>query len=71
MRVPDGGILIPLKLTHQQLASMAGTVRESATKVMLELQDEGMITFHNRLIVLINPHDLESKLKDRAISSIP
>jgi len=71
IRMPDGGgTLIPLKLTHQQLASMAGMVRETATKVLLELQDEGMITFHNRLIVLTNPHYLESKLKDKFIGSI-
>ena len=31
------GILIDVKLTHQQLANMVGTVRESVTKVLQEL----------------------------------
>ncbi|WP_438444485.1 Crp/Fnr family transcriptional regulator [Gorillibacterium sp. sgz5001074] len=56
------GTVIHVKLTHQQLAGMVGTVRESVTKILLELQDENLLTFQNRHIVLINPDKLSDKL---------
>lgn len=37
------GILLDIKLTHQQLANMVGTVRESVTKVLQELQEDHFI----------------------------
>lgn len=54
-----GGLLIDLKLTHQQLANMVGTVRESVTKVLQELQDQGAISIANKRIII---HDIK-KLK--------
>lgn len=47
-----GGLMIDLRLTHQQIANMAGTVRESVTKVLQELQDAGVIHIdHKRIII--------------------
>jgi len=37
------GVLIDLKLTHQQIADLTGTVRETVTKVMLDLQNQGYV----------------------------
>lgn len=54
--------VVHVKLTHQQLAGMAGTVRESVTKVLLELQDENLLSFQNRHMVLTNPEKLQQKL---------
>lgn len=50
-----GGLMIDLRLTHQQIANLAGTVRESVTKVLQELQDDGIITVDRKRIVI---HDL-------------
>lgn len=47
-----GGLLIDLRLTHQQIANMAGTVRESVTKVLQELQDAGVIAIDHRRIII-------------------
>lgn len=57
------GTVVNVKLTHQQLAGMAGTVRESVTKVLLELQDAGLLTFQNRLLVLTDPEKLAEKVE--------
>lgn len=48
---PDpGGELIHLPLTHQELANLAGTSRETITRTLCEWQDAGIITFDGRKI---------------------
>ncbi|WP_159888281.1 Crp/Fnr family transcriptional regulator [Paenibacillus puerhi] len=44
------GTLINMKLTHQQLANLVGTVRESVTKVLQELQEDNIITINKKFI---------------------
>lgn len=53
------GMFIDMRLTHQQIANMVGTVRESVTKVLQELQDDGIISIQQKRIMV---YDL-SKLK--------
>lgn len=53
-----GGLLIDLKLTHQQLANLVGTVRESVTKVLQELQDRKIISIENKRIIIHDPKSL-------------
>ncbi|WP_246096674.1 IS630 family transposase [Paenibacillus sinopodophylli] len=50
----DEGVLIDLKLTHQHLADMTGTARETVTKLLLELQNERLIRIDQRKIVVCN-----------------
>lgn len=45
-------ILIDLKLTHQQIADMTGTVRETVTKIMLELQNQNLIEIDKKKIMI-------------------
>ena len=54
------GLLINLKLTHQQLADMIGTARETVTKVLLELQQENVILINKKKILVINLDMLKS-----------
>jgi len=54
-----GGLLIDLKLTHQQLANLAGTVRESVTKVLQELQDRNIISIEKKRILILNMEKLQ------------
>jgi CRP/FNR family cyclic AMP-dependent transcriptional regulator len=49
------GLMINMKLTHQQLANLAGTVRESVTKVLQELQEDQIITIQKKMIYV---HDM-------------
>jgi CRP/FNR family cyclic AMP-dependent transcriptional regulator len=55
--VPNG-LQINLKLTHQQIADLVGAVRETVTKVLLELQDEGLISVDQKKIILTDPDHL-------------
>ncbi|WP_249866013.1 Crp/Fnr family transcriptional regulator [Paenibacillus konkukensis] len=59
----QSGVTIAMKLTHQQLANMAGTVRESVTKVLQELQEDGIITIDKKMINIKSM----SALKERII----
>lgn len=43
-------VVIPIKLTHQQLADMVGAVRETVSKVLQDMQDEGLIQIRQKLI---------------------
>lgn len=53
------GTLIDIKLTHQHLADMTGTARETVTKILLELQQDEVIRINKKQILV---SDLE-KLK--------
>ncbi|GIP33349.1 Crp/Fnr family transcriptional regulator [Paenibacillus sp. J2TS4] len=53
------GIIIDLKLTHQQIADMTGTVRETVTKIMLELQNQQMIRVDKKKISICDVAKLE------------
>ncbi|MFB9324853.1 Crp/Fnr family transcriptional regulator [Paenibacillus aurantiacus] len=44
----EGGMMIPFKLTHQQLANLVGSIRESVSKMLIELQDEQLISVKNK-----------------------
>ncbi|MNJ03022.1 Global nitrogen regulator [compost metagenome] len=44
--------MINMKLTHQQIANLAGTVRESVTKVLQELQEDQIITIEKKMIYI-------------------
>lgn len=58
--VPLGnGILVDIRMTHQQLASFAGTARESATKVLQELSEEGLIVVEKKKIYLADHQKLK------------
>ena len=62
IQVQDG-LLINVKLTHQQLANMVGTVRESVTKVLQELMDEGSIQIDKKMITLKNTDAIKAEIK--------
>src|ERR671921_2077166 len=52
---PSGAdTLLGVRLTHQDLANMIASTREAVSKVMSELQRDGVIESRNRRIVIIN-----------------
>jgi CRP/FNR family transcriptional regulator len=61
--VPNGQ-QINLRLTHQQIADLVGAVRETVTKVLLELQDEGLISVDQKKIILMDPEQLVQKVTE-------
>jgi CRP/FNR family transcriptional regulator, cyclic AMP receptor protein len=48
----DGGISLGIHLSHQELASIIGSTRETVTLVLGELQAEGAITVNRREVIL-------------------
>ncbi|MBJ6362381.1 Crp/Fnr family transcriptional regulator [Paenibacillus sp. MAHUQ-46] len=58
------GIRIDAKLTHQQIAEMVGAARETVTKVLQELQEEGNILIRNKWITLPDRERLKSLLQE-------
>jgi CRP/FNR family transcriptional regulator len=58
-RVTPNGIRIDERFTHMQLAEMIGTSRETLTKVLNELREEGLLDVRDRLIWILDPDGLE------------
>lgn len=58
------GLLIGIKVTHQQMAEMVGAVRETVTKVLLELQEDGLIQVRNKMILLPDPNAIMKRLQE-------
>jgi CRP/FNR family transcriptional regulator, cyclic AMP receptor protein len=52
------GTIIDLKITHQEMAEMVGTSRETVTRVLTRLREQGIIEIDQRRITLLNPKAL-------------
>jgi CRP/FNR family transcriptional regulator, cyclic AMP receptor protein len=52
------GTIIDLKITHQELAEMVGTSRETVTRTLAHLREQGIIEIEQRRITLINADSL-------------
>ena len=48
------GVMLDVRLTHQDLANMIASTREAVSKVMSELQREGVIETRNRRVTILN-----------------
>lgn len=58
---PDG-ILIGMKLSHQELANIIGSTRESVTVLLGTLQSEGSLRISRQKIVVRNPQQLSAEI---------
>ncbi len=56
------GVLLSIKLSHQDLASIIGSTRETVTVVLGELQDEKNIIIEKRRITLPNMEQLAASI---------
>jgi CRP/FNR family transcriptional regulator, cyclic AMP receptor protein len=54
-------IVIPHKMTRQEFASIAGTSRETLTRVLMDLQDDGLIRLEKTEIHISDRHKLREK----------
>lgn len=53
-RRDDASVELAIPLTHQEIADMVGTTRQTATSVLSELQQQGLIRLENRRIHIEN-----------------
>lgn len=56
----DGRALV--RLTHQELASLAGTSRETVTRALKALESEGVIETRPKEVLVVDPEGLEEIL---------
>lgn len=55
-------IIINHKMTRQEFANIAGTSRETLTRVLMDFQDEGILTIGKNQIILVNKKLLKEKI---------
>lgn len=57
-KIANGHIFIDRPLTHQQLANLVGTTRETVTKILNEMKDNGLIDIRRHRITVLDPQEL-------------
>ena len=55
-RRDENGVLIGIRLSHQELANVIGATRETVTVLLGNLRDEGLLTIRRKQLVV---HDLK------------
>ena len=55
---PEGKVMIDQPLTHQQLANLVGTTRETVTKILNEMKDNGLLSIRRHRITILDPDEL-------------
>jgi CRP-like cAMP-binding protein len=58
----DGGVELAVKLSHQDLASIIGSTRETVTVVLGELQQEGLVRIGRQKVTLTAPTRLAAEI---------
>jgi CRP/FNR family transcriptional regulator, cyclic AMP receptor protein len=58
-----GGMLIKAKFTHQELANMIGSTRETTTLILNDFKRQGFIDFLGRKIIIRSRADLEEVMR--------
>jgi CRP/FNR family transcriptional regulator, cyclic AMP receptor protein len=58
----EGELCIPNSLTHEDLANLIGSSRQTVTTVLNELASEGLISFNRQQICLLNVKELKKQL---------
>lgn len=58
---PDG-LHLGIRLSHQELASMIGSTRETVTVLLGELQSEGSLAIQRRRIILLQPDRMATSI---------
>lgn len=61
--VPGGGqnsdrVEIRQPITHQELANLVGTTRETVTKILNEMKDQGLVSIERRRITVLRKREL-------------
>ena len=62
--VTSAGIRIDLKLTHRELAELTGISRETATRVISQLQGDNIVQVKQRQFLILDPEKLLEGLLD-------
>ena len=55
-------IVLPVKLTQEQLAAMTGSCQQTVSEVMRQLQSDGLILVSRKEITLLNPRQAMNRI---------
>jgi CRP/FNR family cyclic AMP-dependent transcriptional regulator len=58
----DNKVIINHKMTRQEFANIAGTSRETLTRVLMEFQDDGILDISKNQIILVDKKSLKDKV---------
>lgn len=58
-RLPSGEFRFPLLLTHEEMASMTSTTRETVTRTLSQFRKDGWIAIEDSLVTLLQPAHLQ------------
>lgn len=58
----DGSYVIPVKITHQQLADTVGAARETVSKIIIDLHEKELVDLSNKKLTLLKPETLTEML---------
>ncbi len=61
-QLEGGGFRFPLLLTHEEMASMACTTRETVTRTLGQFRKEGWVSIEDSLITIHQPEQLQTLL---------
>ena len=63
-RRTEAGVELQIRLSHQEMASIIGSTRETVTVVLGQLQAEGLLTIARRRIVLLSTEKLANEVNE-------
>ena len=63
-RRSEEGVALQIRLSHQEMASIIGSTRETVTVVLGQLQTEGLLSIARRRIVLLELDKLASEVNE-------
>lgn len=69
VRTPEG-VRLKIKLSHQDMASIIGSTRETVTVVLGELQSEGLVAIERRQVILRQMERM-ARLLNVAVPNVP
>lgn len=58
----NGGFRFPLLLTHEEMASMTCTTRETVTRTLGQFRKDGRISIEDQIVTIHKPDDLQALL---------
>jgi CRP/FNR family transcriptional regulator len=61
--VSDGGFRFPLLLTHEEMASMTCTTRETVTRTLGQFRKDGWVSIEDSVVTLLEPEQLQSLMQ--------
>lgn len=69
-KVVDDSVLLDIKLSHQELASLIGVTRETVTTLLGEMQVEGLLLISRQKVIIRNLRRLSASL-DTTVPALP